>query len=55
MGARSRARTPKIGLAFAIGITLNVAFVVVEAIYGVLSHSMALVADATITSAMCSV
>jgi cobalt-zinc-cadmium efflux system protein len=34
------------GRAFAIGITLNLGFVIVEAIYGVLSHSMALVADA---------
>jgi cobalt-zinc-cadmium efflux system protein len=34
------------GRAFAIGITLNTAFIVVEAIYGVLAGSMALVADA---------
>ncbi len=34
------------GRAFAIGITLNSAFVFIEAIYGFLSHSMALVADA---------
>ena len=34
------------GRAFAIGITLNTAFVVVEAIYGILAGSMALVADA---------
>lgn len=34
------------GRAFAIGITLNTAFVVVEAIYGVIAGSMALVADA---------
>lgn len=47
-GAHDHAHTPQnFGLAFAIGITLNVAFVVVEAIYGVLSHSMALVADAS--------
>lgn len=32
--------------AFAIGIGLNLAFVVVEVVYGLLSHSMALVADA---------
>ena len=32
--------------AFAIGITLNVGFVVIEAIYGVLSNSLALLADA---------
>ena len=34
------------GAAFAIGITLNFAFVVVEALYGVLGHSVALLADA---------
>ena len=34
------------GAAFAIGIGLNVAFVVIEAIYGVLSNSVALLADA---------
>jgi cobalt-zinc-cadmium efflux system protein len=34
------------GKAFAIGIALNVGFVVVEAIYGVLSNSVALLADA---------
>ena len=34
------------GRAFAIGIGLNLSFVVVEVIYGILSHSMALVADA---------
>lgn len=34
------------GRAFAIGIALNAAFVVVEAIYGVLAHSLSLVADA---------
>lgn len=34
------------GRAFAIGIGLNLAFVVVEAVYGVISGSMALVADA---------
>jgi len=32
--------------AFAIGIALNLAFVAVEAVYGVLAHSMALLADA---------
>jgi cobalt-zinc-cadmium efflux system protein len=37
-GPRSRA--------FAIGIVLNLAFVVVEAVYGVLAHSTALLADA---------
>lgn len=34
------------GRAFAIGIVLNTAFVVIEAVYGFLSGSMALVADA---------
>ena len=34
------------GAAFAIGIALNTGFVVIEAIYGVLSHSVALIADA---------
>lgn len=32
--------------AFAIGIALNVSFVIVEATYGVLAHSVALLADA---------
>ena len=34
------------GRAFAIGVALNLAFVVLEVIYGKLSHSLALVADA---------
>lgn len=34
------------GSAFAIGITLNLGFVILEAIYGVFAHSLALVADA---------
>jgi len=34
------------GMAFAIGTALNLGFVIVEAIYGVLSGSMALLADA---------
>lgn len=34
------------GRAFAIGITLNIAFVIIEAVYGFASDSMALVADA---------
>lgn len=38
--------TPRNGTAFAVGISLNVVFVVVEAVYGVLAHSMALVSDA---------
>ena len=32
--------------AFAIGVTLNLGFVVVEAVYGVLAHSLSLLADA---------
>ena len=32
--------------AFALGIALNVGFVIVEAVYGVLAHSVALLADA---------
>ncbi len=34
------------GRAFAIGVALNLGFVVIEAIYGVIAHSMALMADA---------
>ena len=34
------------GRAFAIGIALNAGFVVLEAVYGLISHSMALLADA---------
>lgn len=34
------------GLAFAVGITLNLGFVIIEAVYGLLSNSMALLADA---------
>ena len=37
---------PKGGRAFLVGISLNLAFVVVETVFGLLSHSMALVADA---------
>lgn len=32
--------------AFAIGIALNLGFVIVEATYGILAHSVALLADA---------
>jgi cobalt-zinc-cadmium efflux system protein len=35
-----------IGRAFVIGIVLNLAFVVVEVVYGALAHSVALIADA---------
>src|SRR5262245_58443144 len=34
------------GTAFAIGIALNPVFVVLEAVFGILSNSMALIADA---------
>jgi cobalt-zinc-cadmium efflux system protein len=34
------------GRAFAIGVALNLAFVILEVIYGKLSHSLALIADA---------
>jgi cobalt-zinc-cadmium efflux system protein len=34
------------GRAFAIGITLNAGFVILEVVYGVFAHSLALVADA---------
>lgn len=34
------------GTAFAVGITLNSIFVIVEVVYGLLAHSLALVADA---------
>jgi cobalt-zinc-cadmium efflux system protein len=34
------------GRAFAIGVALNLGFVIVEAIFGILSHSVALLADA---------
>ncbi|XYH93672.1 cation diffusion facilitator family transporter [Sorangium sp. So ce1128] len=37
---------PSTGRAFAVGIGLNATFVTIEAVYGVLSGSMALVADA---------
>jgi len=33
-------------LAFAVGIVLNLAFVAIESVYGMLAHSMALLADA---------
>jgi cobalt-zinc-cadmium efflux system protein len=36
----------RFGRAFAIGVALNLGFVIVEAIYGVLSNSVALLADA---------
>ena len=43
----SRGHAPKnFGAAFAIGMVLNLGFVVLEAVYGLLANSLALVADA---------
>jgi cobalt-zinc-cadmium efflux system protein len=46
-GAGGHTHAPKsFGAAFAIGISLNIAFVIVEAIFGIVAKSLALVADA---------
>lgn len=46
-GAAGHSHAPAtFGTAFAIGIALNLGFVVVEVVYGVFAHSLALVADA---------
>jgi cobalt-zinc-cadmium efflux system protein len=45
-GAAHAHARPSGDRAFVIGITLNMGFVAVEAVFGVLSHSMALLADA---------
>lgn len=46
-GHAGHAHAPKdFGKAFAIGVTLNFGFVLIEAAYGLLSNSMALLADA---------
>lgn len=46
-GEKGHSHGPKTyGRAFAVGISLNTIFVVVETIYGIASHSVALVADA---------
>ncbi len=37
---------PNFNTAFALGIIFNTAFVIVEAVYGVVSHSLTLLADA---------
>lgn len=37
---------PDFGVAFAVGVVLNLAFVIAEAAYGVIAHSVALLADA---------
>ncbi|HZS09037.1 MAG TPA: cation diffusion facilitator family transporter [Blastocatellia bacterium] len=47
MGHEHRHHTSaNFGRAFAIGVALNLGFVILEAIYGRLSHSLALIADA---------
>lgn len=38
--------SPDFGAAFAIGITLNLGFVAAEVVYGLIAHSVALIADA---------
>ena len=43
----------RFGMAFAIGIGLNVTFVAVEFVFGVLANSVSLLADADTTSPMC--
>lgn len=46
-GASGHSHAPaSFGAAFAIGITLNLGFVILEVIYGVFAHSLALIADA---------
>lgn len=46
-GSHGHSHAPaSFGRAFAIGIVLNTAFVIIETVYGLLSHSLALVADA---------
>ncbi len=45
-GGHSHAPPTDFGRAFVVGIVLNLGFVVVEAIYGVLANSVALLADA---------
>jgi cobalt-zinc-cadmium efflux system protein len=46
-GAAGHSHAPaSFGTAFAVGIALNLAFVIVEVTYGVFAHSLALVADA---------
>lgn len=45
--AHGHVHAPKnFGAAFAVGAVLNAAFIVIEAVYGVLAHSTALLADA---------
>src|SRR5207244_291078 len=40
------AAAEKISRAFAVGVTLNVAYVLVQAIFGIAAHSLALLSDA---------
>jgi cobalt-zinc-cadmium efflux system protein len=44
---QSRGDSASVGRAFAIGIALNIVFVAVELVYGVLANSLSLIADAT--------
>lgn len=45
--AHSHSHTPKsFGRAFAVGVTLNGAFVITEVVYGLSAHSLALISDA---------
>lgn len=45
-GAHGQSHIPTDSQAFAIGVALNLAFVVLEVVYGFLSNSLALLADA---------
>jgi cobalt-zinc-cadmium efflux system protein len=46
-GALGHSHAPKsFGKAFAIGTALNLGFVIIEAVYGIFAHSLALIADA---------
>jgi cobalt-zinc-cadmium efflux system protein len=50
-GGHAHVHAPKdFGVAFAIGTALNLGFVIVEVIYGLLANSMALVADASLSN-----
>lgn len=46
MGHEHHHAPSNFGCAFAIGVALNLSFVILEAVYGRLSHSLALIADA---------
>lgn len=45
-GAHGHSHLPSTGRAFAIGVALNLGFVVVEVVYGLFANSLALLADA---------